>query len=348
MLVSEVMLQQTRVETVIPYFERFLSRFPEPADLAAADDDELLALWSGLGYYRRARFLKRAAQQIVDEHQGRFPRGLDEILALPGVGRYTAGAVASIALGQAVPLVDGNAARLLSRVFALDADLTTSRGTRELWATAERLVDERRPGDLNQALMELGATRCSPTTPDCERCPLERACRARNEGTIDRFPPPRRKSKPIPVRLAAVVLRRGDQLACVRRRTGTLMEGLLDIPSIELPTDADARRALTVWLRARFGRRVGAVEHVATVRHSITRHRLQVDVHAAVDRGELRSTHVKETPPDDGGPHRLAPVADDGGLRFVDADAFLDQGVSSLARKIAGAVGARRRPGSTP
>ncbi|HVJ89394.1 MAG TPA: A/G-specific adenine glycosylase, partial [Labilithrix sp.] len=180
--VSEIMLQQTRVETVKPYFERFMQRFPTPLALAEAPEDQVLAAWSGLGYYRRARML-HAGARVVAQRSG-MPADRDGLLELPGIGRYTAGAIASIAYGERVGLVDGNVARVFARIFAIDDDMKRA-GMRRAEQLAEELVPERAPGDWNQALMELGATICTPRAPSCERCPVFRSCRAHAEKRVE-------------------------------------------------------------------------------------------------------------------------------------------------------------------
>ena len=192
--VSEVMLQQTRVGTVLPYYEAFLQRFPTVEDLASAPVDEVLARWSGLGYYRRARQLHRAAREIV-ERGGKFPTSARELQSLPGIGPYTAAAVASIAFGEVTPALDGNVERLLCRRLGLREDPKRSATRRELLAAAARLLDRGRPGDSNQALMELGATVCKPAQPDCAACVLAPGCRARRRGDPERYPAPRRRRR---------------------------------------------------------------------------------------------------------------------------------------------------------
>jgi len=175
--VSEIMLQQTRVETVVPYFNAFMQTFPTAHALAEATSDQVLAAWSGLGYYRRARMLHEGAKVVVRDHGGEMPATRDALLGLPGIGRYTAGAIASIAFGEEAPLVDGNVVRVLARVFGIDRELSPQDD--ELWEIAQALVRGPRPGDLNQALMEMGATLCTKSSPGCERCPLSEQCSAR-------------------------------------------------------------------------------------------------------------------------------------------------------------------------
>lgn len=186
--VSEIMLQQTRVETVIPYYERFLERFPTPRALADAPLDAVLASWSGLGYYRRARMLHEGARAVVREHQGALPADAAALRALPGIGAYTAGAIASIAFGLREPLVDGNVERVLARVLALGGDPRAAATKKRLWTAARALADDPRPGDVNQALMELGATVCTPVSPRCLLCPLRAQCAARAAGDPERYP----------------------------------------------------------------------------------------------------------------------------------------------------------------
>ena len=181
--ISEAMLQQTRVETVIPYWERFLARFPDVEALATADADDVIACWAGLGYYSRARNLHRAAQIVVERHAGRLPADVELLRELPGVGRYTAGAVASIAFDRPAPIVDGNVARVLARLFGIAADVRSRAVQERLWREAEELARGEDPGALNQALMELGAMVCTPRAPRCADCPWSRRCAAFAHGS---------------------------------------------------------------------------------------------------------------------------------------------------------------------
>jgi A/G-specific adenine glycosylase len=202
---SEIMLQQTRVAAVIPYFERFLARFPTITALAEAPAEEVLRLWSGLGYYSRARNLQRAAQQIVAKHAGAFPVEETEVLVLPGIGAYTSAAILSIAFGQPFAVLDGNVARVLARLFAVRGDLREPATWRELQESADKLLERKSPGDWNQAMMELGATVCTPRAPQCSLCPVAKYCVARKEGLQDKIPEKRRKRATAMVTLAAAV-----------------------------------------------------------------------------------------------------------------------------------------------
>jgi A/G-specific adenine glycosylase len=203
---SEIMLQQTRVAAVIPYYERFVERFPDVHALAAAPQEEVLRLWSGLGYYSRARNLQHAAQQIVAKHGGVFPRDEAEVLELPGVGRYTAAAILSIAYGAQHAVLDGNVARVLARISAVRGDLRDAKRWQALQKQADTLLDPQSPGDWNQAMMELGATLCTPRAPRCLLCPVAQFCRARKIGLAESLPASRKKRATIQITLASAVL----------------------------------------------------------------------------------------------------------------------------------------------
>lgn len=202
---SEIMLQQTRVAAVIPYYERFLKRFPNLYALAAAPEDEVLRLWSGLGYYSRARNLHKAAKKIVSEYAGEFPSRLKDVLALPGIGNYTAAAILSIAFEQKQAVLDGNVARVLARLGAVRGNLRESARWQELQRCADAYLEPKAPGDWNQAMMELGATLCSPRSPQCLLCPVARFCEGRKLGLADLLPEKRKKRATVEIRLAAAV-----------------------------------------------------------------------------------------------------------------------------------------------
>ncbi|HEU4403066.1 MAG TPA: A/G-specific adenine glycosylase [Candidatus Polarisedimenticolia bacterium] len=270
--ISEVMLQQTTVKAVIPYYRRFLRRFPTLGALARARLETVLAAWSGLGYYRRARHLHAAARRIVEAHAGRFPRRAADILALPGIGRYTAGAILSIAFGQREPVLDGNVERVLSRLVLLRTDPRAAAGRERLWSLARALVGATAsPGDLNQSLMELGATLCTPLDPACAVCPLTRRCAARAAGMQESVPAPRRRRPPIMVRSSvALVARHGRYLMRRRQDTG-LMDGLWEFPALGANGgDDNIDRP-----------RLRSLGRLATLRHSITYRRIVVEVHRA-------------------------------------------------------------------
>lgn len=203
---SEIMLQQTRVAAVIPYYEKFLERFPDIRTLAAASQEEVLRLWSGLGYYSRARNLQKAAQQIVAQHGGQFPTNIEDVLELPGIGNYTAAAILSIGFGEKHAVLDGNVARVLARLGAIRGDLRAPQRWRELQEIASARLDPKSPGDWNQAMMELGATLCMPKSPQCLLCPVNQFCEGRKLGIAELVPEKRQKRAAVIVTLAAVVL----------------------------------------------------------------------------------------------------------------------------------------------
>jgi A/G-specific adenine glycosylase len=249
--VSEVMLQQTRVATAMPYYERWLARFPTVEALAAAPLDEVLAAWSGLGYYRRARNLHRGAAEVVSRYGGRVPGQAEELRALPGIGRYTAGAIASIAFGQREPVVDGNVARVLARVYAIEGELARPATQARLWALAGQMVPRRSPGDFNQAAMELGALVCTPTSPRCPECPVGDVCLARAQGRQHALPTPapRKAERDLPlIDLWAAWIERRGRVLMVRRRAaaaagaggGGLYAGLWELPAARRADELNA------------------------------------------------------------------------------------------------------------
>ncbi len=281
--VSEVMLQQTRAETAGPYYQRFLERFPDVESLAAADEEQVLAAWSGLGYYQRARRLHAAARTLVAAGAG-WPHTAAEWLRLPGVGRYTAAAVASIAFGEAVPAVDGNVVRVVTRLLGERREVHRAAVARRIETYAAELVGgaEGRPGDVNQALMELGATVCLPRRPRCPSCPLAAGCGALAAGLEQRLPSRRRSPEPRRERRIAALARQGGRLLLVRRPpTEQLLAGLWELPWVAAGEPAEAERALA----ARYGGRWRLAAPLATLRHAITNRRLEVELW----RAELRA-----------------------------------------------------------
>ena len=274
-MVSEFMLQQTRVGTVVPYYERWMRRFPDWGALADADLEDVILEWKGLGYYSRARNLHRAARVVRERHGGRLPDDPDELRTLPGVGEYTAGAVASIAFGRAVPAVDGNVRRVLARLGDIERP-TPARLRRE----AARLLDPERPGDFNEAMMELGATVCTPKRPGCAECPVARWCRARAAGTVGERPARRRRGRVRREEYAvAVLVDEAGRTLLARRPPEGLLAGMWEFPAARMgPADALVEAALGValeHLRAPGGAPVTAsdlraAESLAPVRHAFT------------------------------------------------------------------------------
>ncbi len=342
--VSEVMLQQTQVATAQPYYLRFLERFPTLASLARARGRDVLAQWAGLGYYRRARHLHQAARLVVREHGGRVPDDPRAFGRLPGVGRYTTGAVLSICFDRSLPVLDGNVARVLSRLYAVRASVRDPAGARRLWALAAALVPRRSPGDWNQALMELGATVCLPRAPRCGECPVRALCRAYATGRVERFPlvAGRRPTERVR-RVVALIEHRGRVL--MTRRDGRLLEGLWELPGVEIDDGARAgdaaigrvlatrrtvatRRALGAALR-RLGIRARLTPTGRTVRHTITHRTIEVEVWRAVPAGRLKPRAAVAA----------LPAKPRASLRYVDPERPAVP-LTALARKITRDFGA--------
>jgi A/G-specific adenine glycosylase len=268
--ISELMLQQTRVETVIPYYHRFLERFPTLSALADAPLDDVLGQWAGLGYYSRARNLHKAAQMVLREHAGVLPSEAAELLELPGIGRYTAGAVASIAYDRPEPVVDGNVIRVLTRLHGIEDDVSLPATVRRLWDDAGQLVRGPEPGALNQALMELGATLCTPRNPRCLACPVARQCVATQELDPERLPLKTKKLKRRSVdAVGAFFLRRGKALAVQRPPRG-LMGGMWELPGGDAEQGESAEQALHRCLLERTGLRVDKANLLGVVEHTFT------------------------------------------------------------------------------
>lgn len=286
--ISEVMLQQTRVETVIPYYQRFLARFPDVAALAGARESEVLVLWSGLGYYRRCRSLLAAAKEVVAAG-GELPRCARELERLAGIGPYTAAAIASIAFAEAVAVLDGNVERVAARFAAVAAGAGTRRGRANLLAIAGGLLDQLRPGDSNQALMELGATVCLPRAPRCGQCPLAGSCQARALGAAESFPARAKRVRPRRIRQLVAFVERDGRLLLFRRDSASgRLAGLWEFPSIEVeigcgPGAAASPEAL---LAERYGGTWALGEELARLRHAITTSAFAVEVRQAVVGGE--------------------------------------------------------------
>lgn len=264
--VSETMLQQTRVETVLAYFDRFIQRFPTVEALAAAPEDEVLKLWEGLGYYRRARNLHKGAQQVVAEHGGVIPRDVKELLKISGIGEYTAGAIASIAYDQAVPAVDGNVIRVVSRVKGIRENVGIPSVKRRIAQEAAALVPQSRPGDFNQAMMDLGATICVPGTPSCERCPVSALCDAYREGDAEDIPELPRKNPPKVIDYDLYLIFNGDRVL-MRQRTETMLQGLWVYPMVE---DHHTVKQLPALVRRKIGLPVTDIQTAGEAKHIFT------------------------------------------------------------------------------
>lgn len=287
--VSEVMLQQTRVDTVREPYKRFLHRYPTPAALATASDDELQTAWRGLGYYRRARLLRAGARAVVESHGGAVPANAVQLGELPGIGGYTRGAIASIAFGLPEPAIDGNVERVLARHEALRDNVKSAAVQRQLATLVRQRQPATRPGDFNQALMELGATLCTPQQPACEVCPIAADCRGRQQGLVEELPrrPAARAPVTVTARMALAQVRGG--VLSFRIPAGEVNAGQLELPGagalVSVPDVGELARAV----QQRFGAELTVGPALASARHAITHHRITCTMHAAtaVRRGRL-------------------------------------------------------------
>lgn len=310
--ISEIMLQQTQVATVIDYFLRFVARFPNVQSLAAADLQDVLEVWAGLGYYSRARNLHRAARIVAEQHAGRLPDTLDGLLALPGIGRYTAGAILSIAFNKPAPILDGNVIRVLCRLFAIGGEPKSPAVQRRLWALAELLVTPRRASQFNQAMMELGALVCTPTSPRCDNCPLNSLCEAKRIGRPEQFPHASRKTRVQAERWAVALVTRNGHVLMTRRDEAGRWGGLWEFPGLVVPADADAA-PLRKLLREGCGLKGLRLRSAGQVRHQLSHRDMTVDVYRAA----ARSSAVQDS------------------CQWVAIDHVADRAISRLTRKIA-------------
>ncbi len=283
--ISEAMLQQTRVETVIPYYHRFLERFPDVGALASADLEEVYGLWAGLGYYSRARNLSQAAQEVMMRFDGRLPDDAESLRTLPGIGRYTAGAVASIAFDRPEPVVDGNVERVLARRLGLRTPVKAPETAKQIWEEAAHLSQGARPGDLNQALMELGATVCLPRAPRCSGCPWAKGCIAHRDGDAEQIPVKLARTEPRAVRAAAALVLRDDKALVVLRPAGGLLGGLWELPGTELSRGERPAEVLAARLRERTGLEVFEITRGGAVSHEFTHLRLRLHLFRCEARG---------------------------------------------------------------
>jgi len=278
--VSEIMLQQTRVETAIPYFYRWMARFPTIQELARAELGEVLKCWEGLGYYARCRNLHRAAQTIVQEHGGTLPSTREELLALPGIGPYTVGAILSLAFAQDAAVLDGNVRRVLSRLYAIADDPEDAKGRRllrqRLWELAEALVPPGRAGQFNEALMDLGATICTPRGPRCPTCPLNGVCRAYTVGDPESYPPPRRREPTPHYDVAAGVIWRDERVLIAQRPLDGLLGGLWEFPGGKQEAGETLTECLQRELDEELGIQVDVGQQLIVVRHAYTHFRVTV------------------------------------------------------------------------
>jgi A/G-specific adenine glycosylase len=313
---SEILLQQTRVEQGLPFYERFLRAFPTVADLAAADEERVLKAWEGLGYYARARNLHNAAKTVVNERGGLLPKTLEDWMSLPGVGRYTAGAVSSIAHGVRAPVLDGNVKRVLSRLLDVEESIDDPAVTEELWDRATELVPKAAPGDFNQGMMELGARICVPRNPRCAECPVQRYCEAYARGTQEQRPL-RKPRKPIPFHeTVGVVIRRNGSFLLAKRPAKGLLSGLWEFPGGRVEPGESHAAALVRIAREQLGVEVKVCGLLAATDHAYS----HMKVHLTLYRCEII----------EGTPQALAHDE----LRWVPRARFKDHAFPNVNRKI--------------
>jgi len=287
--ISETMLQQTRVETVIPYYQRFLERFPNVETLADADQEDVYSYWAGLGYYSRARNLHASAKRVVDDFGGALPERASALRSLPGVGRYTAGALASIAFDQPEAIVDGNVKRVLARRLGIRDDVADKTVEDRLWAEAAMLARGPRPGDLNQALMELGATVCTPRSPACGACPLRRSCDARQAGDAEELPRKSAKVRIQSLRGVAVWLERQGRVLAVKRPAGGLLGGLWELPGGDLERGEKPADGATRLIETGLNLHIDSIRGAGSVRHEFSHRRLTLHLlRAQAGSGRIR------------------------------------------------------------
>jgi len=287
-LVAEYLLQRTRVASGTPYYERFLERFPTVRDLAAASLDDVLAVWEGLGFYGRARNLHAAARAIVERHGGQIPRSFEELESLPGIGPYTAGAIASIAHGIPVPAVDGNVTRVIARLFRVREEVSKAVARRRIIEIASRLVPSERPGAFNQAMMELGATVCTSESPTCPACPLEDLCLARAAGEERELPVSNALRPPRTVPVVFGLVRRRDRVLLVRRPEKGLLGGLWALPGGERPDATDEREALRLLIRDQVGLRVRVDSRFTVVSQTFSHRTWRGAIYSCTPVGAIR------------------------------------------------------------
>jgi A/G-specific adenine glycosylase len=316
--ISEIMLQQTQVATVRDYFERFIVALPDVRRLAAADEQHVLRLWEGLGYYRRARKMHAAAKMIVSEFNGEFPQSVDELMTLPGIGRYTAGAIASIAFGQRAPILEANTVRLLSRLIGYREDPLRTAGQRVLWQTATEILPRTDVARFNQALMELGSLVCTPADPKCGDCPLTTVCTAFEFGLQHEIPCEKPRQEYTSIREAAVIIRRNGQVLMRQCGEGERWAGLWDFPRFALEAEGPlfAQREIAAKVREQTGITCASGSLVHTIKHGVTRYRIKLDCYVA----EFTSGKVREP------------------ARWVKAAKLAELPLSTTGRKIAGII----------
>jgi A/G-specific adenine glycosylase len=293
--VAEIMAQQTRLESMLPYYRLWMKRFPTINKLAKSDEQDVLNLWEGLGYYSRARSLRRAAQAVIKEYSGKLPGDLKALRSLPGIGPYTAGAIASLAFGLDTPAVDGNAIRVLARVFDVDLPIDSGLSKKRFWELAAELLPPGHAADYNQALMDLGAEICKPRQPKCGVCPLKGDCRANSLG-IQEQRPVKMAAKEIPLReYAAAVIHKRDEVLLVRRPSAGLLGGMWEFPNTVLSSPRRAKEGLRRAVRNEFDFDVPISERLAVYEHAYSHFRARLQVYDCPLNGKLPKAKTLRT-----------------------------------------------------
>ena len=292
--ISEIMLQQTQVDTVIPYYEKFLKKFPTVEKLARSQEETVLSSWSGLGYYSRARNLHKAAKIILEEHNGQIPRKRDAILKLPGIGRYTAGAILSIAYNKKEPILDGNVIRVLTRLHAIQKDPEESEVKKELWERAGVFADTESPGEMNQALMELGATVCLSDNPLCLLCPVQKKCMALEKGIASQLPAFEKKEASRKVLSVAVLIQKKNKFLIAKRPPARHLGEMWEFPQWEGESLPDPKN-LQKHFRQKIGLTLRWEKSLAPVRHSIMNRRITLTpILCSIEEGKSKKTHYTD------------------------------------------------------
>ncbi|MFH1738282.1 MAG: A/G-specific adenine glycosylase [bacterium] len=277
--VSEIMLQQTRIDTVLPYFQRFIQSFPNVQALASAKEDRVLKQWEGLGYYRRAFNLQKTARIIVHEYGGRFPKTVEEWRRLPGVGRYTAGAVTSIAFDVQTPVLDGNIKRILARLFKIQKCVDDGSTIRDLWTAVEELVPAKHPGDFNQAMMELGSRICTPKRPLCDECPVTKLCDARAMDCVEDFPVRQPKQRIPHYDIVAAAIRKNGRYLLGKRPPGGMLSGLWEFPGGKVEQGETREQALVRELEEEIGITIRVDSHITSVDHTYSHFKISLHLY---------------------------------------------------------------------
>jgi len=330
--VAEVMLQQTQVSTVVPYFRRWMDHFPTIQSLANATQDEVLKQWEGLGYYSRARNLHEAAQIVVDKHEGQLPLTSEELMQLPGIGRYTAGAIASIVYNQAVPAVDSNAIRILSRVKDVTGDITKSETRKQLWSLAADLLPHTRPGDFNQAIMELGQTVCLSASPVCHKCPVADYCLALQRGTqLQRPVRPKRPEVPHYQVTAGIICREDGQFLIAKRPANGLLGGMWEFPGGKQEDSESLKEALRREIMEELGIEITVNRKLIAIEHAYTHFRITLHAYfAQLQEGNPQNLQVAD--------HAWVELSDLEKYPFATADKKIIEKLASESRSTGSSI----------